>query len=93
MLNRRVHPRVPSQGSVGASGDLAPLAHLALVVIGEGEAVVGGSRLAIRLRAGAPPPAAAAASLFRLCHDRRVSGRRAAGECWPLCLRALRFAR
>src|SRR5436190_9289313 len=38
MLNRRVHPRVPSRGSVGASGDLAPLAHLALVLIGEGEA-------------------------------------------------------
>ena len=37
MLNRRVMPFVPSQGSVGASGDLAPLAHLALVMIGEGE--------------------------------------------------------
>src|SRR6266568_2772761 len=36
MLNARVHPRVPSQGSVGASGDLAPLAHLALAMIGEG---------------------------------------------------------
>jgi histidine ammonia-lyase len=37
LLNRRVHPRVPSRGSVGASGDLAPLAHVALVLIGEGE--------------------------------------------------------
>src|SRR5262249_32872373 len=37
LLNRGVHPRVPSRGSVGASGDLAPLAHLALVLIGEGE--------------------------------------------------------
>ncbi len=37
MLNEQVHPRVPSQGSVGASGDLAPLAHLALAMIGEGE--------------------------------------------------------
>src|SRR5216117_118707 len=37
MLNQRVHPRVPSQGSVGASGDLAPLAHLALAMIGEGD--------------------------------------------------------
>jgi histidine ammonia-lyase len=37
MLNRRVTPLVPSQGSVGASGDLAPLAHLALALIGEGE--------------------------------------------------------
>ena len=37
MLNRGVHPVVPSQGSVGASGDLAPLSHLALAMIGEGE--------------------------------------------------------
>src|SRR5437588_861742 len=36
MLNAQLHPRVPSQGSVGASGDLAPLAHLALAMIGEG---------------------------------------------------------
>ncbi|HET7219398.1 MAG TPA: histidine ammonia-lyase [Vicinamibacterales bacterium] len=41
LLNRRVHPRVPSRGSVGASGDLAPLAHLSLVLIGEGDAWVG----------------------------------------------------
>jgi histidine ammonia-lyase len=39
MLNGEVHPVVPSRGSVGASGDLAPLAHLALVLIGEGEAL------------------------------------------------------
>jgi len=37
LLNHGIHPRVPSRGSVGASGDLAPLAHLALVLIGEGE--------------------------------------------------------
>jgi histidine ammonia-lyase len=41
MLARGVHPRIPAQGSVGASGDLAPLAHLALAMIGEGEAQVG----------------------------------------------------
>jgi histidine ammonia-lyase len=41
LLNRRVHPRVPSRGSVGASGDLAPLAHLALVLVGEGDTVDG----------------------------------------------------
>lgn len=41
LLNARVHPVVPSQGSVGASGDLAPLSHIALVLIGEGEAKVG----------------------------------------------------
>jgi histidine ammonia-lyase len=39
MLNRDMTPFVPSQGSVGASGDLAPLAHLALALIGEGECV------------------------------------------------------
>jgi len=38
MLNAKVHPVIPSQGSVGASGDLAPLAHLAQVLIGEGRA-------------------------------------------------------
>ena len=37
MLNHAVHPLIPAQGSVGASGDLAPLAHLALAMIGEGE--------------------------------------------------------
>ncbi len=41
LLNRQVHPRVPGRGSVGASGDLAPLAHLALVLVGEGEATLG----------------------------------------------------
>ena len=44
MLNSGVHPIIPAKGSVGASGDLAPLAHLALVVIGEGEAVYQGRR-------------------------------------------------
>src|SRR5258708_21976875 len=46
MLNAEVHPVIPSQGSVGASGDLAPLAHLAHVVIGEGLAVYQGSAMA-----------------------------------------------
>jgi histidine ammonia-lyase len=46
MLNRGVHPVIPSQGSVGASGDLAPLAHLAQVMIGEGEAFYQGARMA-----------------------------------------------
>src|SRR5262245_32850644 len=58
MLNRRVHPVVPSQGSVGASGDLAPLAHLALVLSGEGLAVHEGRILpgAPRLRAAGHDP-------------------------------------
>jgi histidine ammonia-lyase len=46
MLNRGVHPVIPSQGSVGASGDLAPLAHLAQVAIGEGQAVYEGRSMA-----------------------------------------------
>ncbi|MGE0328004.1 MAG: histidine ammonia-lyase [Polyangiaceae bacterium] len=46
LLRKGVTPRVPSQGSVGASGDLAPLAHLALVLIGEGEAYWQGERVA-----------------------------------------------
>jgi histidine ammonia-lyase len=45
MLARGVHPVIPAQGSVGASGDLAPLAHLALVAIGEGTAVYREQRL------------------------------------------------
>lgn len=46
MLNARIHPIIPSKGSVGASGDLAPLAHLALGVIGEGEVELDGRRVA-----------------------------------------------
>ncbi|MGA8042673.1 MAG: histidine ammonia-lyase [Terracidiphilus sp.] len=58
LLNAGVHPVIPEKGSVGASGDLAPLAHLALVVIGEGEAFYRGERMpgdeALR-RAGLKP--------------------------------------
>jgi histidine ammonia-lyase len=58
LIARGVTPVVPSQGSVGASGDLAPLAHMALVLIGEGEAEFGGEILpgaeALR-RAGIEP--------------------------------------
>jgi len=46
LLNAGVHPVIPEKGSVGASGDLAPLAHLALVAIGEGEAFYKGERIA-----------------------------------------------
>src|SRR5215211_1102967 len=45
LLERGVVPVIPSRGSVGSSGDLAPLAHLALVLIGEGEALVDGERM------------------------------------------------
>jgi histidine ammonia-lyase len=60
MLNAKVHPVIPSQGSVGASGDLAPLAHLAQVVIGEGRASLRGEILAggeAMRRAGITPVA------------------------------------
>ncbi|OJT17571.1 histidine ammonia-lyase [Archangium sp. Cb G35] len=58
MLNKDVVPVVPERGSVGASGDLAPLAHLALVFIGEGEAFYQGQRMPARQaleRAGLKP--------------------------------------
>ncbi len=45
MLNKQVHPIIPMRGSVGASGDLSPLSHLALVLIGEGEAIYKGVHL------------------------------------------------
>jgi histidine ammonia-lyase len=44
-LEHGIHPVIPSRGSVGASGDLAPLAHLALVLVGEGEAFYKGTRM------------------------------------------------
>lgn len=45
MLNKRVHPVIPEKGSLGASGDLAPLSHMVLVMLGEGEAIYKGERL------------------------------------------------
>src|ERR687897_1198674 len=60
MLERDVVPVIPSRGSVGSSGDLAPLAHLGLVLIGEGEALVDGERMpgaAALERAGLSPVA------------------------------------
>ena len=58
MLDKGVTPVIPSQGSVGASGDLAPLAHLAAVMIGEGDACFAGERMpggAALARAGLSP--------------------------------------
>jgi histidine ammonia-lyase len=62
LLNRRIHPVVPSRGSVGASGDLAPLAHIALVLIGEGDVSHAGvleEGAAALARAGVSPVALA----------------------------------
>ena len=58
MLNRGVYPAVPCKGSVGASGDLSPLSHIALVVMGEGRAFVDGKQVSGRdalLAAGLQP--------------------------------------
>lgn len=58
MINAGVHPIVPEKGSVGASGDLAPLSHIALTLMGEGEAVYKGERLSSEValkRAGLNP--------------------------------------
>ena len=79
MLNRRVHPIVPSQGSVGASGDLAPLAHLALALIGEGECDFDGRRLpAAEALAGRRPRAARARAQGRPGpHQRHAAHHRA----------------
>ena len=76
-VNRDVVPVVPSRGSVGASGDLAPLAHLALPFVGEGRAVVDGEELSgadalaraglepIRLRQGGPLASSTGPSSWR----------------------------
>src|SRR4029453_10915476 len=58
LLNHHIYPLVPCRGSVGASGDLAPLAHLALILIGEGESFSGSARISGRAAleaAGIPP--------------------------------------
>src|SRR6476620_5014281 len=67
-LSRGVVPRVPSRGSVGASGDLAPLAHLALPLVGEGEAVYDGA-----LQSGADALAAAGLEPTRLAAKEGLS--------------------
>jgi histidine ammonia-lyase len=62
-LNRGVHPLIPEKGSLGASGDLAPLAHMACVLIGEGEATIDGEKLSGKEaleKAGLQPIAVAA---------------------------------
>ena len=45
MLNKGVHPIIPEKGSLGASGDLAPLANMVLVMLGQGEAIYNGERM------------------------------------------------
>jgi histidine ammonia-lyase len=74
MLNRGVYPVIPEQGSVGASGDLAPLAHLALGMVGEGESFFGNERVASAdalSRARLKPIVLEAGSRCRRRHDPR----------------------
>lgn len=76
MLARGVIPVMPEKGSVGASGDLAPLAHLAAVMIGEGEAFHGGKRLPAKQalqEAGLAPVALAAKEGLALINGTQVS--------------------
>ena len=77
MLERGVTPVIPEKGSVGASGDLAPLAHLALTVIGEGEAFYDGTRMsgsdALR-RAGIAPVALEAKEGLALLNGTQAMG-------------------
>ena len=77
LLNAGVAPVIPEKGSVGASGDLAPLAHLALVLIGEGEAFYQGRRIsgAEALRsAGLQPVALAAKEGLALLNGTQAMG-------------------
>ena len=76
MLDKGVTPVIPGQGSVGASGDLAPLAHLAAVMIGEGEARFGGERMggaAALARAGLAPVTLAAKEGLALINGTQAS--------------------
>jgi len=88
MLNRGVHPVIPEKGSVGASGDLAPLAHLALCVIGEGEAIYRGERLpggeALR-RAGIQPVRLAPKEGLALLNGTQVLTAVGALALWRAC--------
>ena len=92
LLNAGVHPVIPEKGSVGASGDLAPLAHLALVAIGEGEAFYKGERMAggeALRRAGLEPVVLAAKEGLAL-----LNGTQAMTAVGGLAVaRALRVAR
>ncbi len=76
MLEKRVTPLIPEKGSVGASGDLAPLAHLAAVMMGEGEAFFEGERLsgsAALERAGLGPVVLAAKEGLALINGTQAS--------------------
>ena len=90
LLNRRVHPVVPSRGSVGASGDLAPLAHIALVLIGEGEVSEGIRPAPLRLAPkeglaliNGTQPSTALLALALADAERLTRVADIAAACWP----------
>jgi histidine ammonia-lyase len=97
MLNAGVAPVIPTRGSVGASGDLAPLAHLGLVLIGEGEAWHAGERLPgteVLQRAGLAPIQLAekeGLALINGTHVMEACGALAVADAWRL-LRAAEVA-
>ncbi|MBW7881167.1 MAG: histidine ammonia-lyase [Caldilineaceae bacterium] len=85
MLNRGVHPVIPQKGSLGASGDLAPLAHMALVMIGLGEAEVAGTVLPGRAaleQAGLAPVTLAAKEGLALTNGTSVMCALGTLEAW-----------
>jgi histidine ammonia-lyase len=76
LINNNIYPRIPSQGSVGASGDLAPLAHMAGVLIGVGEARVSGTVVPAELalqQAGLKPVSLAPKEGLALLNGTQVS--------------------
>lgn len=76
LINNNIYPRIPSKGSVGASGDLAPLAHMACVLIGEGEARVNGELMPAKdalAAAGVEPLALAPKEGLALLNGTQVS--------------------
>ncbi|MCM3701925.1 histidine ammonia-lyase [Paenibacillus macerans] len=85
MLNKNVVPVIPEQGSLGASGDLAPLSHLALVIIGEGEAFYQGRRMSGRDAmelAGIPVMTLEAKEGLALINGTQVMTAVGALSCW-----------
>ncbi len=85
MLNRGVTPVIPEQGSLGASGDLAPLSHLALVLVGEGEAYYQGERLPggeAMARAGLAPIVLEAKEGLALINGTQVMTAVGVLACW-----------
>ncbi len=85
MLNKGVHPIIPEKGSLGASGDLAPLAHMVLVMLGEGEAEYQGRRMSGKeamAAAGIRPVQLAAKEGLALINGTQIMTSIACGAVW-----------